>query len=794
MKPTPTAPDAPAARARRAAAAALTAAVVLAALLAAPRQRAVAGPFSQTPPAEPGAPGPPAAAADGREPVLVRCSATCDDLAARIAAAGGVVTRRYLHIDGLAARLPRAALAEIGPFAGPGAISKDLVVHVPDAIDDLPMRAPALQRTGDEERITIESAAPIGGAAEIAAFAGAHPEAYAVNAGVHGVAALHAAGYTGQGVIVAVIDSGVRSGYPHLTTDGSVIGGQDFVGDGLSYSSFLNNGHGTYVAGMISANANLVFPVTSSFVRAVRAHLPGAVTGASIIPMVGSAPLAGIYAMRVLNIFGSAPNSVIMAGLDRAIELRRMHDRGEPGGVDIQVVNLSLGGPSLYPGRDLFDMAVDRLFDAGIVVVNSASNTGPSGLTIGSPGSAYNGLNVGAASLAGNERVRRQLELGPGFAELFRPSAAPQMALFSSRGPEPDGRPDPDVVASGAYCYGMGLGGTSTINIASGTSFSAPTVAGIAALLRQAFPAATARQIRNAIVMSAEPAAIPGASINDQGAGLVDGQAAYDLLAAGLAPDTPPATPNPVKSVAANIQRDGGVTVDTGTVTRATGLLRPGQRFEMFYAVPPNTTRLVIAVTDVTPSQPPAGQNVFFGDDMMLWVHSPKTSRQTNPFGGSGDYLLSTYTRGESYVVDVIETGIARVTLLGSWTNAGDIAASVTVVAEGGPLPQTTRQGTIAPYQTIEVPIAVPGGTGRADFRLAWREDWSSYPVNDVDMIVLDPGGAPFYDGASLADPESLTIHAPKPGTWRVQIVGYELHTPDDRYKLRVALDGQVVR
>jgi subtilisin family serine protease len=417
-------------------------------------------------------------------------------------AAAAVVTRRYLHIDGLAARLPRAVPAEIGALAGPGAISKNLVVRVPDAIDDLRMRAPALQRTGDEERITFESAASIGGAAEIAARAGAHPEAYTVNAGIHGVATLHAAGYAGEGVIVAVIDSGVRPDYPHLTSDGSIISGQDFVGDGLSYSSFINNGHGTCVAGMISANANL---------------------------------------------FGSAPNSMIMAGLDRAIELRLIHDRGEPGGVDIQVVNLSLGGATLYAGRDPFDMAVNRLFDAGIVVINSASNTGPSGLTIGSPGSAYNGINVGAASLVGNERVRRQFELGPG----------------------------------------------------------------IAALLRQAFPAATARQIRNAVIMSADPAAIPGATINDQGAGLVNGQAAYDLLAAGLAPDTPPATPNPVKSVAANIERDGDVTVDTGTMARGTGFLRPAQRFELFYSVPPNTTRLVVTVADVTPSLPPAGQNGF---------------------------------------------------------------------------------------------------------------------------------------------------------------------------------------
>ena len=88
----------------------------------------------------------------------------------------------------------------------------------------------------------------------------------------------------------------------------------------------------------------------------------------------------------------------------------------------------------------------------------------------------------------------------------------------------------------------------------------------------------------------------------------------------------------------------------------------------------------------------------------------------------------------------------------------------------------------------------MPPGAGRVDFRLSFREDWSNYPLNDLDIIVTDPEGQTFYDGASLADPESLTIYSPKPGTWRVQVIGYELHTPDDRYKLRVALDDRVVR
>src|SRR5258705_7147295 len=58
-----------------------------------------------------------------------------------------------------------------------------------------------------------------------------------------------AGGTTGAGVIVALIDSGIRPGFPHISLDGSVIGGEDFVGDGLGFSNSANDGHGTFVAG-----------------------------------------------------------------------------------------------------------------------------------------------------------------------------------------------------------------------------------------------------------------------------------------------------------------------------------------------------------------------------------------------------------------------------------------------------------------------------------------------------------------------------------------------------------------
>jgi hypothetical protein len=264
-------------------------------------------------------------------------------------------------------------------------------------------------------------------------------------------------------------------------------------------------------------------------------------------------------------------------------------------------------------------------------------------------------------------------------------------------------------------------------------------------------------------------------------------------LKTGAVPDTVPARPAPVKSVAANLERGAGLAATTNIATLDVGPLAAAARAEMFYAVPPNTTRLSITVSDVVASLPPEHQSGLGGDDLELWVHSAKTSRQIGAGGGVGDYLFATFTEGGVYSVDVAETGLVRITLVGAWTNVGTIAARLRVVPEGAPSPQITRQGTIAPYERIVVPFVVPEGTARADFLLSWRADWGSYPVNDIDMVVVDPGGVAYFGGATLTVPESLSIPGPRPGSWQVRLEGFDVRTGEDRYKLRVALDGRVV-
>src|SRR5262249_32679405 len=134
----------------------------------------------------------------------------------------------------------------------------------------------------------------------------------------------------------------------------------------------------------------------------------------------------------------------------------------------------------------------DAMTQKDIVVAIAAGNAGPSSLTVGSPGSALSALTVGAASLAHNVRILVDLQFGLGIGPLYRPFSGTQTAYFSSRGPDADGRLDPDVSANGFASFGMGNGATNTITIGSGTSFATPTVAGVAAVLRQRVPSATA--------------------------------------------------------------------------------------------------------------------------------------------------------------------------------------------------------------------------------------------------------------------------------------------------------------
>jgi serine protease AprX len=258
-------------------------------------------------------------------------------------------------------------------------------------------------------------------------------------------------GYTGAGVGIAIVDSGVTA-----TADFSgrltrvQLPGQPSIED--------TYGHGTFVAGVaagVSADGRYA----------------------------GIAPGASLYAVNVNDASGVYTSNVIL-GLDW-IDANRL-------AYNIRVVNISLSETttSSYLSSPL-DSAVERLWSHGVVVVVSAGNRGPNTMQY-APANDPFAIAVGAVDNAGT------LTTGDD-----------KVASFSSSGTTADGFAKPDLLAPGRQIPSVLPGATTLgreaplLNLIapgyatmSGTSFAAPQVAGAAALLLQKHPEWTPDQVK----------------------------------------------------------------------------------------------------------------------------------------------------------------------------------------------------------------------------------------------------------------------------------------------------------
>jgi serine protease AprX len=300
------------------------------------------------------------------------------------------------------------------------------------------------------------------------------------------------AGVTGQGIRVAVIDSGVT---PHAALADKVVANVSFVtGDPQVTDPF---GHGTHVAGIIAGTAK---------------------PAASVTPLYngGIAPGAQIVNVRVLGADGIGFTSDVIAGIDWTIANRTRYN--------IRIINLSLGHGVTEPSAtDPLCEAVARAVDAGIVVVASAGNNGltADGRTIlggiTSPGNSPYALTVGALNTWGTAG-----------------RSDDTVATYSSRGPTPfDLAVKPDVAAPGnkivsleaidsylagsySYLHRAGSGNNAYMQL-SGTSMAAPMVSGEVALLLQGNTTLNPAQIKFAVQSGAT--FVPNGGLLGAGAG-----------------------------------------------------------------------------------------------------------------------------------------------------------------------------------------------------------------------------------------------------------------------------------
>jgi hypothetical protein len=121
--------------------------------------------------------------------------------------------------------------------------------------------------------------------------------------------------------------------------------------------------------------------------------------------------------------------------------------------------------------------------------------------------------------------------------------------------------------------------------------------------------------------------------------------------------------------------------------------------------------------------------------------------------------------------------------------------ATLTLSGTERDLVRSYAKGRLSDEEVDTYPLPVSESTTQLNFELSWKADWGHYPPHDIDLIVLDPDGVPYFDGATLDIPERFTIDEPIDGDWTVMVTGFMLHGFDDRYELRITdQDGESLR
>lgn len=288
---------------------------------------------------------------------------------------------------------------------------------------------------------------------------------------------LHQQNFTGQGKIIAVLDSGftgvnTAAPFQNLITNNQILDGYNFPDRNTNY--FSRHNHGTNVLSTMG--------------------------GFEDGQLVGTAPSAKYYLFITEDI--NSENPVEESYWVEAAELADYYGvdviNSSLGYFDYDVVAYSHQYDDMVGNKTFASRGANMAFNKGIVVVISAGNSGATSEPhIATPADAIGALTIGAVN---------SLEV---------------YASFSSIGPSFDGRIKPDVCAKGAGTTVASP--TGTIYTSNGTSFSSPVMAGMAATFWSAVPNLTAQQVVNFIRQSADNYSAP---TNQKGYGIPDFQLA----------------------------------------------------------------------------------------------------------------------------------------------------------------------------------------------------------------------------------------------------------------------------
>jgi serine protease AprX len=386
--------------------------------------------------------GVPAASASATETVIVTSTGLLGPAEAVLGVSGTILTQYHL-IDAVDATIPTAAEPLLAALPGI-TVTPDASVSVQSTTESTGPHTPSdvfLQQTGATR--------------------------------------LAPAGDTGQGVTVAVMDTGIDN-LPDFS--GRLIGGVDLTNEGNPYQD--SYGHGTFVAGLIAGDG-----------------------ASSAGQYSGEAPGANLVSIKVAGANGVTDLATLISGLQWAVDHQSRYG--------IRILNLSLGFKSaLSTVINPLDQAVEAVWNAGIAVVVAAGNAGPFPGSILSPGDDPLVITVGALD------------------DMATPSITDdEMNDFSSVGPtSPDGWVKPDLVTSGRSVVSLSAPGSTIYTdyptarigsanfVGSGTSFSTAITSGAAALVLADNPGLTPDQLKARLLGTTSPGPVGNPFVDGHGA------------------------------------------------------------------------------------------------------------------------------------------------------------------------------------------------------------------------------------------------------------------------------------
>lgn len=730
-------------------------------------------------------------AIQGQADLLIQTDGKTQPVINQITKDGGTINYQYQNVPVIAATVPTKTLRAVYQHPNVVRVSKDHLLSLLDGSSANSHSRETDVYTLDGSRFTVNT------------FDAGTLDANNIPFGYGGFLFTGAdeiwkQGQLGSSSVVAVVDTGT---VPNDCLGNAVIGapgypdGYNATGDGIAATDPRNLWHGTHIGGVIASACGLDFSDSPSdpINQASATYLPWT---NNIIPIFGQAPGAKIYPVKVFDTTGAgSPTSVILDALDHLLTLK------STGVLDIDIVNLSFGGPTGYDGRAILDEFLEQFREQGMLVIAAAGNSGPLPNSLASPATSYDSIAVGALDYAPTSRAFYEYlglkELGAaGQGLIMRPTDELRVADFSSRGPMSDGRFGPDLVAPGMWSFQFGSQGNLHWDV--GTSYAAAAVSGAAALLNGYYEAENGSAtdtpwllLRDSLLLGADRSVIgkDWQDINTAGYGALDAAAALEILKSGHAHlDSPGRSEHLRANILPNPRSGDAQEFDSGDVS-----LFPSQSFDTVFEISPSTSKVTIHVTEI--STPDNSESAYWPNSLKILVQSAKRSAFSAPIDTYWDPHLS----GSEFTIEIndgtwsladkpwtyqpMEPGLMKVSLIADYANESPISFKLRVTRQEDRAMDKLKpieQSIVNMGDVISIPVELPTGTGKATFDLVWNRDWQKFPTSDLDLLLYQPdGNLASSDGATWNAPERVVIADPVPGIWKVQIEAREVYKTD---------------